>query len=249
MYEELKDRVVILTGAARGVGRGLALGFAEVGSTIIGVDILDCEETGKQVEAAGGKWGSFRLDLTDEAAVDAMVAEVMDTYGRVDILVNNAGVLNPTPWDELDLDTWNRIMAINATGQFLTIKACIPHMKAAGFGRIINVAAAIAETPVPNFIIYRTSKMAVIGLTRSLATEMGQYGITANCVSPAYIVTPGQIELGNEVLRDAIVEGMQAIKRDGLPEDLAGLVVFLASDKSEFITGQMIHADGGLTYK
>jgi 3-oxoacyl-[acyl-carrier protein] reductase len=90
--------------------------------------------------------------------------------------------------------------------------------------------------------------MAVIGMTRSLATEMGQYGITANCVSPAYVVTPGQIELGNDVLRDAIV-AVQAIKRDGLPEDLAGLVVFLASDRSEFITGQMIHADGGLTYK
>jgi len=248
MYEELKDRVVILTGAARGVGQGLAVGFAEVGATVVGVDILDCDETGDKVQAAGSKWKAFQLDLADEAAVNAMVEKVIETYGRVDVLVNNAGVLNPTPWDELDLDTWNRVMAINATGQFLTIKACIPHMKKAGFGRIINVSAAIAETPVPNFIIYRASKMAVIGMTRSLATEMGQYGITANCVSPSYVVTPGQIELGNDALRDGIV-AVQAIKRDGLPSDLAGLVVFLASNRSEFITGQMIHADGGLTYK
>ena len=248
MYDELKDRVVILTGAARGVGQGLALGFAEVGATVVGVDILDCDETGEKVQAAGGRWKAFKLDLTDEAAINEMVDTVIKDYGRIDILVNNAGVLNPTPWDELDLDTWNRVMAINATGQFLTIKACIPHMKQAGFGRIINVSAAIAETPVPNFIIYRASKMAVIGMTRSLATEMGQYGITANCVSPSYVVTPGQIELGNDKLRDGIV-AVQAIKRDGLPSDLAGLAVFLASDKSEFITGQMIHADGGLTYK
>ena len=248
MYPELKDRVVIITGAARGVGRGLALGFAEVGAAVIGVDILDCDETGELVKAAGGGWQDYKLDLTDEAAVDAMVADVINTYGRVDILVNNAGVLTPVPWDDLDLTTWNRIMAINATGQFLTIKACIPHMKQAGFGRVINVSAAIAETPVPNFIIYRTSKMAVIGMTRSLATEMGDFGITANCVSPSYLVTPGQVEVGNHLLRDAIV-ATQAIKRDGVPADLAGLVVFLASDRASFITGQMIHADGGLTYK
>ncbi len=248
MYEELKDRVVVLTGAARGVGQGLAIGFAKVGAIVIAVDILDCGETVKRVQAEGGKCWAFRLDLTDEAAVNAMVEDVIGIHGRVDVLINNAGILNPTPWDELDLDIWNRFMTVNATSQFLTVKACIPHMKKAGFGRIINVSGAIAETPVPNFISYRASKMAVIGMTRSLATEMGQYGITANCVSPSYIVTPGQIELGNDALREGIV-AVQAIKRDGLPSDLAGLVVFLASDSAEFITGQMIHADGGLTYK
>ena len=248
MYPELNGRVVIITGAARGIGQCIAATFAGQGSIVVAADILDCAETAKIVSDAGGVIETHKLDVTNEAAINAMVADVMHRRGRVDVLVNNAGILDPMPFETITLDIWNRYLAINTTSQFLLAKAVIPHMRAQHFGRIINLASGIVLTPLPNYVPYMASKNAVIGLTRGLATEMGEHGITVNAVSPSYVSSPGQIELGTTASQP-IVTSSQAIKRDCVPTDLAPLILFLASDGAAFITAQTMHADGGLTYK
>jgi NAD(P)-dependent dehydrogenase (short-subunit alcohol dehydrogenase family) len=248
MYPDLKERVVILTGASRGIGQGIATAFGEEGSTVIGIDRLDCAETGEMVRAQGGNWGHYQLDLTEPSAIADAVADIAAKHGRIDILVNNAGILNAMPFEELDLATWNQYFAINATSHFLMAKAVIPHMKARKFGRIIGLASGILLTPAPFYAAYMATKNAVIGLTRGLATEMGEFGITVNAVSPSYVTSPGQIEVGSTHIQP-LVTSQQAIKRDCVPADLAPLVTFLASDGARFITGQTMHADGGLTYK
>lgn len=248
MYPELKERVVLITGAARGVGQGIAAAFAAQGSTVVGIDRLDCSETGEIVRTRGGGWDSYPVDLTEPEAIANAVAAIAARFGRIDVLVNNAGIMHSMPFEELDLATWNRFLAINTTSQFLMAKAVIPHMKAHNFGRIISLTSGILLTPAPCYAAYMATKNAVTGLTRGLATEMGEFGITVNAVSPSYITSPGQVELGSTDAQPMIT-ARQAIKRDCTPDDLAPLVTFLASDGAGFITGQAIHADGGLTYK
>ena len=248
MYPELKKRVVIVTGAARGIGQGIAVAFAEQGSTVVGIDRLEAAETGDRVRAKGGKWDGLQLDLTDPDAIAGAMADVAAKHGRIDVLVNNAGIMGEMPFEQMDLAIWNRFLTVNVTSQFLMAKAVIPHMKARNFGRIIGLGSSILLTPAPRYAGYMATKNAVAGLTRGLSTEMGAFGITVNAVSPSYVASPGQVELGGTGAQPFIT-ARQAIPRDCSPDDLAPLVLFLASDGAGFITGQTIHADGGLTYK
>lgn len=247
MSKNLRNRVAVVTGAARGIGQAVAHGLAADGATIVGIDRLSCTETAKIVADCGTDFLEQNIDVTDETAVAAAIRKVDEHLDRCDILINCAGILPRIEWDELDLVAWNRLISVNATSQFIMCKATIPLMRRNSYGRIINFTGAIVQTPVSGFISYMASKMAVIGLTRGLATEMGPYGITVNAVSPSFVTTPGQIEVGNDPIQP-IVTNQQAIKRDQVPDDIVGLITFLASDAASFITAQTIHADGGLTY-
>lgn len=247
MSKRLAGRVALVTGAARGIGQAIARGLAAEGASIVGVDRLGCEETAEIVARQGTDFLGQTVDVTDQDAVRAAMAQVDAVYGRCDILINCAGILPRIEWDELELADWNRLISVNATSQFIMCKAAIPLMRKNDYGRIINFTGAIVQTPATGFISYMASKMAVIGLTRGLATEMGPYNVTVNAVSPSFVTTPGQIEVGNGPIQPFVTQ-QQAIKRDQVPEDIVGLITFLASDAAGFITAQTIHADGGLTY-
>jgi NAD(P)-dependent dehydrogenase (short-subunit alcohol dehydrogenase family) len=245
MYKTHAGKVAVVTGAARGIGQALAQRFAERGASVVGVDLLDQTETNALVRKAEGQFLPVRADLTSEADTAACAISAKDRFGDVDILVNCAGIYPPASWDDLDYATWKRVLAVNLDSQFLMCKAFVPQMKVRNCGRIVNFVSGIFQMPVPNYTAYRSSKAACIGLTRSLAADLGEFGITVNAVSPGFVITPGVREVGNEFMMERIIAG-QSIKRPSTANDITGLVLFLASDEAEFITGQTMHADGGL---
>jgi NAD(P)-dependent dehydrogenase (short-subunit alcohol dehydrogenase family) len=245
MYKTHAGKVAVVTGAARGIGQALAQRFAERGASVVGVDLLDQTETKALVHKAEGQFLPVRADLTSETDTAACAVSAKDRFGDVDILVNCAGIYPPANWDDLDFAAWKRVLAVNLDSQFLMCKAFVPQMKVRNCGRIVNFVSGIFQMPVPNYTAYRSSKAACIGLTRSLAADLGEFGITVNAVSPSFVITPGVREVGNEFMMERIIAG-QSIKRASTAQDITGLVLFLASDEADFITGQTMHADGGL---
>jgi len=245
MYKTHAGKVAVITGAARGIGQALAQRFAERGATVVGVDLLDQTATEALVTKAEGRYLPIRADLTSEAEVAAAAVSANDRFGPVHILVNCAGVFPTSSWDDLDYAAWKRVLSVNLDSQFLMCKAFVPQMRARNCGRIINFVSGIFQMPMPGYTAYRTSKAACIGLTRSLAADLGEFGITVNAVSPSFVITPGVVEIGNAYIMEKIIAA-QSIKRQSTSHDIAGLVLFLASDDADFITGQTMHADGGL---
>ncbi len=238
-------RVALVTGAAGGIGRAYAQRLASDGLVVAAVDLVAPDETVASIAATGGTADAFVADVTDPAAVDACVAAIGARLGAPAVLVNNVGVYPVTTWDDLTLQELRRVFSINLESAFLMCKACVPAMRDARWGRIINIASRTFWLPTPDMAAYLASKGAVIGLTRALATELGGHGITANVVAPGLTRT-ASIEA---ITADAVFEmtkNMQAIKRTQQPDDLAGLVSFLASDDAAFMTGQTVMVDGGL---
>jgi NAD(P)-dependent dehydrogenase (short-subunit alcohol dehydrogenase family) len=246
MYKTHADKVAVVTGAARGIGQALAQHFAECGASVVGVDLLDQTDTAALVRKAEGQFLPLRADLTSEAEVAASAATAKDRFGHVDILVNCAGIYPTSSWDDLDYATWKRVLTVNLDSQFLMCKAFVPQMRLRNYGRIINFVSGIFQMPLPGYSAYRTSKAACIGFTRSLAADLGEFGITVNAVSPSFVLTPGVLEVSRQIGTAERIIAAQSIKRQSTPHDIAGLVLFLASDAAEFITGQTMHADGGL---
>lgn len=246
MDKPLKNRVALVSGAAAGLGQAYAERLAADGATLALVDLVECDETVGLVEAAGSKARSFRADVSDPEAVRALPAEVTDALGRVDILVNNAGIYPYQTWDEISFEDWRRVMSVNLDSVFLMSMAFAPAMVEAGWGRIINMATGSCFLPNPNMVHYISSKMGVIGITRALATEISDRGVTINAIAPSYVPTPGTVSTAaSEDEFDEIAQ-LQAIKRVQMPADLVGTVSFLASDDSAFITAQTFSVDGGL---
>ncbi len=241
----LTDRVAVVSGAAMGMGQAAAIRLATEGATIAIIDRADASETIEQVKEAGSTSEGFVCDVTDENQVNDTAKKINDRFGRIDILVNNAGKISPRiPWNEHTKAQVEEFININYVGYFLVTKAVYPFLKQSATPRVINVASRTFFLAGPGQMGYVASKGAVVGMTRVLAREMGEDGITVNAVMPGQIATPGTRQYNEEEVFNRTMAN-QAIKKRGMPEHLAALIAFLASDDAEIITGQTIICDGG----
>jgi len=244
----LQRRVAIVTGAARGLGRAFCLGLAKEGAVVSAadLDLAGAQETAEQIVAGGGQAIAVSVDVSDEAATQRMAAQTAERWGRIDILINNAAIyagLERKMFDAISPAEWDRVMAVNLKGPWLCARAVFPWMKAQKSGKIINVASAVFFSGSALWAHYVASKGGVIGLTRALAKEVGDYGITINAIAPGFTLTEASQSLIPNAERYGVDRG--AIKRAEQAEDLVGVAVFLASPASDFITGQTIVVDGG----
>ncbi len=250
----LNDRVAILTGGAKGIGRHYARALAAEGARLMIADIADGKELAEALarEHGANSVASCVTDVSDEAAVTALVAKTMDRFGKIDILVNNAALFAPLVEQkvtDIDAALWDRVMAINVRGVFLMTKHVAPHMIAQKYGKIINISSGTVARGIPLFVHYVTSKGAVTAFTRASSRELGEHNICVNNLAPGFTLSdsvikenPGHLEHSRQpsIMR-------RALKRDEYPDDLLGALVFLASADSDFITGQTIAVDGGAT--
>lgn len=253
---KLKDKVAIVTGSARGLGKAYALRLADEGAKIVVAAIRDPEVTAKEIEQRGGTAIALHTDVSSEKSTIEMAEKTIKAFGKIDILVNNAAIMlkRPTktpvmqPSDQITVEEWDSVMAVNVKGVWLCIKAVMPQMKRQGKGKIINISSTVFFAGAPMVLHYVASKAAVIGITRAMARELGDYGINVNCIAPGFTYSETIIaavearEFGE--LPDLIV-ATQCFKRRQQPSDLLGAIVFLASEESDFITGQTLVVDGG----
>lgn len=244
----LENRVVVITGGAKGLGRSFALAVAAEGAKVLAVtrkDIHNLEETVKAIHATGGEAHYFQADVTREADLKAMVDTALDYYGRIDALINNAAVydgLTRKPFDQIDPAEWDLVMNVNVKGAFLAARAVFPTMKKQGGGKILNLASEVFFTGSHGFVHYVASKGGIIGLTRALAVELGPHNICVNCLAPGFTDTEASRNLADVSKYDTSKTPLGRLER---PDDLTGAAVFLVSGESDFITGQTLLVDGG----
>ncbi|RIK97513.1 MAG: dehydrogenase [Proteobacteria bacterium] len=245
----LKDRVAIVTGAARGIGATYAAALAAAGARVAVCDVLAPDVTVAAIRAAGGTARGAVCDISDAAAIAAFVRDVEAACGRIDILVNNAAIfanLALKPFENIDDAEWDRVMTVNVRGSFACARAVVPVMRRQGYGKIINIASGTVFKGAPLMLHYVASKGAVVAMTRALAREVGDAGIRVNCLAPGLTMSEGVI--ANNAWAGPIVANniaSRCLKREATPEDLVGALVFLASPESDFMTGQTIVVDGG----
>lgn len=250
---KMKDKAVLVTGAARGLGRAFAERLAAEGAGVVCADVRPCAETMAAIRAAGGRAESVTLDVTDMAACRAAAERAASAFGRLDALVNNAalyGGLKGGRFDQIDEKQWDAVMNVNVKGIWQMCKAAVPHMRKAGAGSIVNISSLAAVHGMPYALDYGTSKAAVLGITRCLARELGRDWIRVNAVAPSAVLTEGTDEYFGEKRDKAaqVIASSQTLQRNLVPTDLTGTIVFLCSGESHFITGQTIMVDGGTDF-
>jgi 3-oxoacyl-[acyl-carrier protein] reductase len=243
---DLKDKVAIVTGAAQGIGKVIALGLAGCGADIAVSDINEdsLKAAVKEIEALGRKAIAVKMDVSSLKDCDDMVKKTIDAFGKVDILVNNAGITRDTVLLRMKEEQWDQVIAVNLKGTFNCTKAVIRNMFKQKSGKIINISSVTGAMGNAGQANYSASKAAVMGFTKSIAREYAHCGITVNAVAPGFIKT-AMTDAIPEKDRDAMISIIPA-KRLGLPEDVAYTVCFLASDMANYITGQVIHINGGM---
>ncbi len=251
MSPVLKGKVAVITGASRGLGKAFAMRFAEEGADLLlsTTSVERAKGTIDEVKAKGVKVAAVQADISKVDEPQKIAAAVMEHYGKVDILVNNAAIwggLNITPWDAWSIEDWDRIFDVNVRGTWLVCKAIASIMAKAGKGKIINIASNVARVPAAQlFLPYSCSKGAVYILTQALAHALGESGINVNAIAPGYTASEASLnQQGSDQIFE-IATGEQSMHRRGQPVDMVGAAVFLASDDSNFITGQTYYIDGG----
>jgi NAD(P)-dependent dehydrogenase (short-subunit alcohol dehydrogenase family) len=243
----LADKVIIVTGGAMGMGRAYCLGLAAAGARVVVADIVDPRPAADEIQNGGGQGLAVACDVSREDDTLRLAAAALARFGRIDVLVNNAavyGTLRRQPFVDITVEEWDRVMAVNLRGLFLSARAVFPAMKAQGKGKIINISSAGFFKGVPEYIHYTTSKGGVVGFTRSLARELGEFGIRVNAVAPGFTLS-GQNEANLSTDQQEANIRSRMLKRAQVPADVVGTIVFLSSDDSDFITGQTIAVDGG----
>ncbi|HTH97467.1 MAG TPA: SDR family oxidoreductase [Stellaceae bacterium] len=245
----LDGEVVIITGGGKGIGKVYAEAFAKAGALVVAADIdgKAAEEVAASIIATGGKAIATTTDVADPASVGQMVAATLKAFGTIDVLINNASLMSVLPrrsWLEIPVDEWDRVMAVNLRGMFICCQAVFPTMRDKGRGKIVNISSSRIWEGAPLRLHYTTSKAGVVGLTRALAREVGEAGVTVNAVSPGNTQSETQIASSDPAYLAGRVKG-RSIPRAQTPDDLLGAVMFLASRASDFMTGQTINVDGG----
>jgi len=252
----LSGKVAVVTGAAGGIGAATARALAADGARVVVADVKAGEETVEDIRAHGGEAVSIACDVADPDQVTALVAGAVEHFGSLDVLVNNAGISGGASLaHELDVEVWNRVMAVNLTGPFLCVRAAMPHLLASGAGRIVNVASTYGLIGAPMAPAYCASKGGVVNFTRQLAVDYSGRGIRVNAICPGYIDTDmggGRAALGPEAAdranaRREAAAALQPIGRQAQADEVARVAVFLACDDSSFMTGSIVTVDGGCT--
>jgi len=247
----LAGKVAIVTGGGHGIGKAYALGLAREGAKVViaEIDGKAAESAAADLKRQGFEAIAVRTDVADRSSVEAMAARAVEAFGQIDILVNNAAIfatipMSRSPFDEIEIEEWDRMMAVNLRGTWLASRAVVAHMRKRGYGKIINISSGTALKGSASRIHYVTSKAGVLGFTRTLARELGQHGICVNCVAPGSTLSEENPDESVVRMRAAAAQE-RAIQRTQKPEDLVGAVVFFASPESDFVTGHTLVVDGG----
>jgi len=244
----LSGKVAIVTGGARHIGAAYCRRLAAEGAAVVIADVLDGESVVEDIASSGGKAIALKVDVSQEEDTARMAVETVKAFGRIDILVNNAAIfinIERRPFYEISAQEWDRVSAVNIKGPFLCAKAVFPRMKQQRSGKIINIASSTVFTGTPLFLHYVASKAALVGMTRSLAREVGEFGICVNAIAPGLVQHEGQ-NAPKEFTEFQLKA--RSLKRLQTPEDLLGILVYLASSDSDFVTGQTILVDGGSVF-
>ena len=243
---KLKDKVALVTGAAQGIGRAVALILAENGADIVVSDINleKAEETAKEIEGIGRKAMAIRVNVANPGDVEGMVDAVLERFGRIDILVNNAGIARDKLILRMTEEDWDTVLSINLKGTFNCTKAVVKQMSKQRSGKIVNIASVSGEMGNPGQANYSASKAGVIGFTKTIAREFAQRGINVNAIAPGYIQTPMTEALPEKAKEE--LKRMIPVERLGQPEDVAEAVLFLVSESSSYITGHVLNVNGGI---
>lgn len=249
MDRRFDGKVVLITGGASGIGLAAAHAFAREGASVVVADIEGAGEAAEAIRAGGGNASAIRADVTGFAACQAMVAHAVETFGGLHVAVNNAGVPSDIggEFEDFTIDNWNRLMAVNLTGVFLSMKAEAPALKAHGGSAIVNTASVASVVAQPGMAAYVASKHGVAGLTKAAALDFIGHGIRVNAVCPGIIDTPMLAGATRDPDIVAAMEGAVPIGRMGRPEEVAEAILFLASDAASYMVGALLHADGGVT--
>jgi meso-butanediol dehydrogenase/(S,S)-butanediol dehydrogenase/diacetyl reductase len=268
MMIDLSDKIALVTGGARGIGRGISLVLGEQGANVAVADIntQGASDVASDVSTRGVRSAAFEVDVTDRGSVDHMVAQVIDGFGRIDILVNDAGIIGASQWwerEEPSEDDWSQVFAVNVRGVVMVSEAVSRHMRERRYGKIINIASIAARQGSPDIPHYSTTKAAVMSWTQSHALQMAPYSVNVNAICPGLLWTPMWEAIARMRARrragDVAVEGLSGrelferavektvpMGREQTPDDIGRLAAFLASDDAGNITGQAINVDGGL---
>jgi 3-oxoacyl-[acyl-carrier protein] reductase len=233
----MNGEAVIVTGGARGLGAAYVRGLKDVGYTVVVADLNESDEGDLYV----------RVDVSDPASCDAMARAVLERFGRVDVLVNNAGYFTQIvkkPFEELTVEEWDHCFAVNVRGTWLATRAVVPAMKERRYGKIINTSSMTVPSGIPGFLHYVSSKAAIVGFTRALARELGEWNICVNTITPDYIPHDEEYAARQPQMA-ALIAQQRAFKRDQLPEDMVGTILYLAGHGSDFVTGQNLWVNGG----
>ena len=246
------DKVVVITGAGQGIGRSFAKAFASAGARVVIAErnVEKARAVEDEIASGNGHALVVETDVADQGSVEQMAAKVDAAFGRADVLINNAAIfstLEMRPFDQIPVPEWEQVLRVNVTGPFLCARAMLPLMRKNKWGRIINMASGAVTLGRPNYLHYIASKAALAGMTHSMARELGPEGITVNAILPGATYTEIARKTVTAEQKQRIV-AMQSIPRPQVPDDLIGVVMFLASDASAFMTGQELTVDGGATH-